>query len=58
MVGILEQQGQIIEVTGDVGMVRAEAVFGDGERAAHEGFGVGEAVGGLEQLGQVVEGDR
>ena len=47
--------GQVVEVDGDVGMVGAEARLVDGERAAHQRLGLGEPVGGLEQLGQVVE---
>jgi hypothetical protein len=33
----------------------SSALLGNGERAAHQGLGLGEAVGLLQQLGQVVE---
>ena len=46
---------QVVEVGGDVGVVCAEALLIDGEGAAHKRFGLGQPVGGLEQLSQVVE---
>ena len=36
-------------------MVGAEALLVDGQRAAHQRLGLGQPVGGLQQLGQVVE---
>ena len=47
--------GQVVEGGGDVGMLRAEALLVDGERAAIQRLGLGQPVGGLQQLGQVVE---
>ena len=40
---------------GDVGMLGAEALLVDGQRAAHQRLGLGQPVGGLQQPGQVVE---
>ena len=54
----LQQFGEVVEADRDVGMVRAEAFFVDGERAAHQRLGLDEPVGGLQQLGEVVESDR
>ena len=41
-----------------VGMLRAEALFINGERTAVKRLGLSQPVGGSEQLGQVVEVDR
>ena len=38
-------------------MVGAEALLVDGESAAHQKLGLGQPVGFLQQLGQVVEAD-
>jgi hypothetical protein len=38
------------------GLVGAQALLVDGERAAHQGLGLAVTVGSLEQQGQVVEG--
>ena len=54
-VGGLEQLRQVVEVSGDVGVVGPEALLVDGERAAHQRLGLGQPVGVLEQRGQVVE---
>src|SRR5438874_2730741 len=37
-------------------MVGTQALLVDGERAAHQGLGLAEPVGALQQQGQVVEG--
>ena len=42
---------------GDVGMLGPEAGLVDGQRPAHQGLGLVQAVGGLKELGQVVEID-
>ncbi len=51
----LEQGGQVVEVSGDVGVFRSEALFVDRQRPAHQRLRLGEAVRGLEQQGEVVE---
>ena len=56
-VGVLQQLGEVVEASSDLGMVGAVGFLVDGQRAAHEGLGLGEAVGGLQQTGEVVEGD-
>ena len=38
-------------------MIRAEAFLVDGQRAAHQGLGLGKPVRGLKQLRQIVEAD-
>ena len=56
----LQQQRQVVEVSGDVRMLGAEARLVDGQRAPHRRLGLAEPVRGLQQLRQVVEvyGDR
>ena len=50
-----KQLRQIVEVTGHIGMIGAEAFLVDGERAAHQGLGFGKTVRGLKQRRQIVE---
>ena len=40
-----------------LGMIGAKAFLVDGERAPHQGLGVLEPVGGLQELRQIVEAD-
>ena len=54
-VGVLEQPGQVVEASGDVGMVLAETLLGNSQRSPHQGLGLRQPVGVLQQLGQVVE---
>ncbi len=54
-VGILEQPSEVVEGTGEYGMVLAEGGLVDGEGSAKDRLGLGEAVGVLKQLGEVVE---
>ena len=49
-VGGLQQQGQVVEADGDVGVVGPEALLVDGQRAADQRLGLGQPVGGLQQL--------
>jgi hypothetical protein len=48
-------QRQVAEVGGDSGMAGAQLLLVDRERPAHQWFGLGETVAGLQQLRQVVE---
>ena len=47
--------GQVVEVGGDVGMVRAVGPLVDRQRPPHQRLGLGQAVRGLQQRRQVVE---
>ena len=46
---------QVVEVTGDLGVIGAEALLVDRQRPAHQRLGLGQAVRGLKQQRQVVE---
>src|SRR6185295_11954010 len=52
----LEQQGQVVEVCSNVGMVRAEALLVNRQRSAHQRLSLRKPVGLLEQPRQVVKG--
>ncbi len=52
---IFEQSSQIVEAEDHIRMVRAEAFLIDGERAPHQGLGIGKTVRGLKQRRQIVE---
>ena len=54
---VLEQQGEVGEAHGDLGVIDAEDGLVDRQRAAHQATGLGLAIGGLEQPGQVVNAD-
>ena len=54
-VGGLEEQGEVVEVYGDRGVVLAEGGLVDLEGAVVEGLGLPGAVGVLEEQGEVVE---
>ena len=44
----LQENRQIVEAVGNAWMFRAETFLPDGHRAAHQRFGFGPPVGGLE----------
>ena len=54
-VGGLQQLRQVVEVGGDVGVVRAVRPLVDRQRPPHQRLGLTQAVGVLQQLRQVVE---
>src|SRR5258707_248802 len=54
-IGLAEQPGQVVEACCHVGMLRAEALFINGERPAVKRLGLTQRLGRAEQAGQVVE---
>ena len=54
----LEQLRQVVEVYGDIGMIRSEALLINGQGAAHERFGVGEKRFGLIQHAKLIQEQR
>ena len=56
-IGSLQQQRQVVEACGDVGMLGAVTGLVDGQGAAHQRLRLRQAIGVLQQLRQVIEVD-
>lgn len=55
-VGVLEQQRQVVQVDGDVGVLGSVGRFVDDKSTAHQRLGLSQTVGGLKQQREVVQG--
>ena len=54
-IGVLEESSEIVEVSGDIGVLRTEGAFVDLKRTSCERLGLFEAIGGFEELSEIVE---
>ena len=52
---ILKQKREIVEFCRDIGMIRTVALLIDRQRAAHQRFGLGEAIRILKQKREIIE---